>query len=49
MPRANRIFLPGHIWHITHWCHNKEVLLKFANDRQRWLQGRPCLLQPPLS
>ena len=37
MPRANRIFLPGHIWHITHRCHKKEFLLKFAIDRQRWL------------
>ena len=37
MPRANRIFLPGHIWHITHRCHKKEFLLTFAKDRQRWL------------
>ena len=37
MPRANRIFLQGHIWHITHRCHKKEFLLKFAKDRQRWL------------
>jgi hypothetical protein len=20
MPRANRYFLPGHVWHITHRC-----------------------------
>lgn len=40
MPRANRYFLPGHIWHITHRCHKKEFLLKFVKDRQRlryWL------------
>ncbi len=37
MPRANRCFLPGHVWHITHRCHKKEFLLKFARDRQRWL------------
>ena len=37
MPRANRIFLQGYIWHITHRCHKKEFLLKFAIDRQRWL------------
>jgi len=37
MPRANRYFLPGHVWHITHRCHNKEFLLKFAKDRKRWL------------
>jgi putative transposase len=37
MPRANRYFLPGHIWHITHRCHKKEFLLKFARDRARWI------------
>jgi putative transposase len=37
MPRANRYFLPGHIWHITHRCHQKQLLLKFARDRQRYL------------
>jgi len=36
MPRANRYFLPGHVWHITHRCHQKDFLLKFAKDRQRW-------------
>ena len=36
MPRANRCFLPGHIWHITHRCHKKEFLLKFAQTRQRY-------------
>lgn len=37
MPRANRHFIPGMIWHITHRCHKREFLLKFARDRQRWL------------
>ncbi len=40
MPRANRHFLPGQIWHITHRCHEKSFLLKFARDRlayRRWL------------
>jgi putative transposase len=37
MPRANRCFLPDHIWHISHRCHKKEFLLKFARDRRRWL------------
>ena len=40
MPRANRHFLSGHVWHITHRCHQREFLLKFAHDRQcylRWL------------
>jgi hypothetical protein len=25
MPRANRHFLPGHVWHITHRCDRKFV------------------------
>ena len=33
MPRANRHFLSGHLWHITHRCHEREFLLKFARDR----------------
>ena len=37
MPRANRHFIPGYVWHITHRCHKKEFLLKFAKDRGRWL------------
>lgn len=38
MPRASRYFLPGHVWHITHRCHKKEFLLKFAIDRQAWVR-----------
>jgi putative transposase len=40
MPRANRYFLPNHVWHLTHRCHEKEFLFKFARDREfylRWL------------
>ena len=36
MPRPNRFFTAGHIWHITHRCHQKEFFLKFSKDRQRW-------------
>ncbi len=36
MPRANRHFVPGLVWHLTHRCHKKEFLLKFARDRRRW-------------
>ena len=25
MPRANRHFLPGYVWHITHRCHQRKV------------------------
>lgn len=38
MPRANRHYIPGYVWHITHRCHKKEFLLKFARDRRLWLQ-----------
>lgn len=38
MPRANRHYIPGHVWHITHRCHKREYLLRFAKDRYRWLQ-----------
>jgi putative transposase len=37
MPRANRHYLPGCIWHITHRCHKKDHLLKFARDRRNWI------------
>lgn len=37
MPRANRFFVPNHVWHITHRCHKHDYLLKFARDRQRWV------------
>jgi len=38
MPRAHRYFLPGQVWHITHRCHERNFLLKFARDRQRYLR-----------
>ncbi|MBS3907180.1 MAG: transposase [Syntrophaceae bacterium] len=38
MARANRHYLPGYVWHITHRCHKREFLLKFARDQRRWLQ-----------
>jgi putative transposase len=38
MPRANRHYMPGYIWHIAHRCHKKEYLLKFARDRRNWLK-----------
>ncbi len=40
MPRANRHFIPGYIWHVTHRCHKKEFLLKLGRDRRRWLWWR---------
>lgn len=38
MPRANRYFLPGHIWHITHRCHKQDFLPNFAYDRRVWIR-----------
>jgi REP element-mobilizing transposase RayT len=38
MPRGNRHFLPGQVWHITHRCHQQAFLLKFARDRQHYLR-----------
>ncbi len=36
MPRANRHYIPGCVWHITHRCHKQDFLLKFEKDRIRW-------------
>lgn len=38
MPRANRYYTPGHIWHITHRCHKRDFLLKFEKDRKLWIK-----------
>ena len=38
MARANRHFIPGHVWHMTHRCHKREFLLKFSKDRNRWIE-----------
>jgi len=37
MPRANRNFVPGLVWHVTHRCHKKEFLLKFRRDKMLWI------------
>jgi len=36
MPRAKRVAIPGGVWHLTHRCHNRQFLLKFQRDRNRW-------------
>ena len=38
MPRANRHFVPGLVWHLTHRCHERDFLLKFARDRNNYLR-----------
>ena len=35
---ANRHYIPGYVWHLTHRCHKREFLLKFSKDKGRWLQ-----------
>ena len=36
MSRASRVYIPGHVFHITQRCHKKEFLLKFKQDRNRY-------------
>ncbi len=36
MPRANRSYVPGYVWHITHRCHKREFLLRAEADRAVW-------------
>jgi len=36
MARANRLSGYGGIFHVTHRCHNREFLLKFAMDRDAY-------------
>lgn len=36
MPRAHRVYCRGMVWHLTHRCHKKSFLLRFARDRRRW-------------
>jgi putative transposase len=38
MARAKRHYIPDQIWHITQRCHKREFLLKFKQDRHRWIQ-----------
>ncbi|MDA1276954.1 MAG: transposase [Verrucomicrobia bacterium] len=36
MPRANRLRGDGGVFHLTHRCHNRAFLLKFARDRDAY-------------
>ena len=36
MPRSNRYILPGHIYHLTHRCHDRKFLLRFAVHRNTY-------------
>jgi len=37
MDQEHQHFLPGQVWHLTHRCHEREFLLKFVKDRERWM------------
>jgi len=37
MARANRHYIKGYVWHLTHRCHRSEFLLRFSKDKRRWL------------
>jgi len=37
MARAHRHYVAEQIWHLTHRCHQRQFLLKFARDRQAWI------------
>jgi putative transposase len=39
VPRANRYFVPGKIYHLTHRCHDRELLFRFARDRDAYRQA----------
>ena len=36
MTRANRLRRTGGVFHLTHRCHNRAFLLKFARDRDAY-------------
>lgn len=51
MPRANRYILPGQVCHLTHRCHNRSFLLRFAvyrNEYRRRLRSMAKLFRIPL-
>lgn len=36
MPRANRYIVAGPAYHLTHRCHDREFLFRFAKDRDAY-------------
>lgn len=36
MPKAVRYFVRGHCYHLTHRCHDRKYLLRFAKDRHAY-------------
>ena len=38
MGYPTRYFEPGHVWHITHRCHNRAFLLEYGCYRDLWIK-----------
>ena len=38
VPRANRYFVPGKFYHLTHRRHDRRFLFKFVRDRSQYRQ-----------
>lgn len=49
MPRANRYIADGLIYHLTHRCHDRSFLLRFAKDRREYRRRlREALASEPV-
>jgi len=46
MPRANRYIVAGHAYHVTHRCHNRSFLFRFARDREEYRKRLRASLEP---
>jgi REP-associated tyrosine transposase len=50
VPRSNRYILPGHVYHLTHRCHDRQFLLRFAVHRNAYRERlRQAMLELELS
>jgi hypothetical protein len=54
MPRANRHFIPGYVWHITYRCHKKKFLMEKLDIKAKGreaveVNGRYHLKEPVIS
>lgn len=45
MPKAERYFLKGQHYHLTHRCHNRSLLFRFAKDRDVYREMLRCRLK----
>jgi hypothetical protein len=44
MARANRHYIPGQVWHITHRCHKREFLLSIAVGSEGFVEKTKAVL-----